>query len=58
MGRFAAIELAHRGAEVVVVGHTDTRGVAASIRARGSGAGSTLELHPRLRAGKSVEERV
>src|ERR671930_372022 len=40
MGRLAAIELARRGAEILVVGHHDTRGAAAvgAIRATGSRA--------------------
>ena len=40
MGRFAAIELARRGAEILVVGHNQARGVAAvdAIRATGSSA--------------------
>ena len=38
MGRFAAIELARRGADILVVGHNDARGAAAveAIRATGS----------------------
>src|SRR5262249_33310226 len=40
MGRFAAIELARRGAKVLVVGHNDARGAAAvdAIGATGSSA--------------------
>jgi NAD(P)-dependent dehydrogenase (short-subunit alcohol dehydrogenase family) len=40
MGRFAAIELARRGAEILVVGHHEARGAAAidAIRATGSSA--------------------
>ncbi len=37
MGRFAAIELARRGAEILVVGHNDARGVAAVEAMRGTG---------------------
>jgi NAD(P)-dependent dehydrogenase (short-subunit alcohol dehydrogenase family) len=40
MGRFAAIELGRRGAEILVVGHNDARGAAAveAIRANGGSA--------------------
>jgi NAD(P)-dependent dehydrogenase (short-subunit alcohol dehydrogenase family) len=40
MGRFAAVELARHGAEVLVVGHNEARGTAAvdAIRATGSSA--------------------
>src|SRR5215831_18196806 len=37
MGRFAAIELARRGAEVLVVGHHDARGAAAVDAIRDTG---------------------
>jgi NAD(P)-dependent dehydrogenase (short-subunit alcohol dehydrogenase family) len=37
MGRFAAIELARRGAEILVVGHNDARGAAAVEALRGTG---------------------
>src|SRR5260370_38501475 len=37
MGRFAAIELARRGAEILVVGHNDARGAAAVDAIRGTG---------------------
>jgi len=37
MWRFAAIELARRGAEILVVGHTDARGAAAVEAMRGTG---------------------
>jgi retinol dehydrogenase 14 len=38
MGRFAAIELARRGAQVLVVGHNEARGAAAVDAMRGTGA--------------------
>jgi NAD(P)-dependent dehydrogenase (short-subunit alcohol dehydrogenase family) len=44
MGRFAAIELARRGAEVLVVGHNRARGAAAVEAIRGAG-GSAEFLH-------------
>jgi NAD(P)-dependent dehydrogenase (short-subunit alcohol dehydrogenase family) len=44
MGRFAAIELARRGAEILVVGHNDARGTAAVEAIRGSGASAAF-LH-------------
>ena len=37
MGRFAAIELARLGAEILVVGHNDARGAAAVKAIRGTG---------------------
>jgi NAD(P)-dependent dehydrogenase (short-subunit alcohol dehydrogenase family) len=37
MGRFAAIELARRGAEILVVGHNEARGAAAVEAIRGTG---------------------
>lgn len=37
MGRFAAIEFARRGAEILVVGHNDARGAAAVDVIRGTG---------------------
>jgi NAD(P)-dependent dehydrogenase (short-subunit alcohol dehydrogenase family) len=37
MGRFAAIELARRGAEILVVGHHEARGAAAVEAIRGTG---------------------
>src|SRR5262249_34362245 len=37
MGRFAAIELARRGAAIIVVGHNDARGTAAVDAIRGNG---------------------
>ena len=37
MGRFAAIELARLGAEVLVVGHNEARGAAAAEAIRGTG---------------------
>ena len=38
MGRFAAIELARRGAEILVVGHHEARGATAVEAIRGTGA--------------------
>ena len=40
MGRFAAIELARRGAKILVVGHNESRGAAAveALRATGGSA--------------------
>ncbi len=37
MGRFAALELARRGAEILVVGHNEERGAAAVDAIRGTG---------------------
>ena len=37
MGRFAAIELARRGAEILLVGHNQARGEAAAEAIRGTG---------------------
>ena len=37
IGRFAAVELARRGAKIVVVGHNDARGAAAVEAIRGNG---------------------
>jgi NAD(P)-dependent dehydrogenase (short-subunit alcohol dehydrogenase family) len=37
MGRFAAIELARRGAEILVVGHNESRGASAVKGIRGDG---------------------
>jgi NAD(P)-dependent dehydrogenase (short-subunit alcohol dehydrogenase family) len=37
MGRFAAIELARRGAKILVVGHNESRGAAAVAAIRGTG---------------------
>ena len=42
MGRFAAIELARRGAEIIVVGHNRSRGEAAIQAIRGIGASATF----------------
>ncbi|HEX2646052.1 MAG TPA: SDR family NAD(P)-dependent oxidoreductase, partial [Candidatus Dormibacteraeota bacterium] len=37
MGRFAAVELARRGAKILIVGHNDVRGAAAVEAIRGLG---------------------
>src|SRR5919198_4773321 len=42
MGRFAAIELARRGAELLVVGHNEARGAAAVDAIRGVGGSATF----------------
>jgi NAD(P)-dependent dehydrogenase (short-subunit alcohol dehydrogenase family) len=44
MGRFAALELARLGAEILIVGHNQARGVAAVEAIRGTG-GSAQFLH-------------
>src|SRR5215469_8708508 len=53
MGRFAAIELARRGAEILVVGHNDARGAAAVEAMRGTG-GSAEFLHADMGNAKDV----
>jgi NAD(P)-dependent dehydrogenase (short-subunit alcohol dehydrogenase family) len=42
MGRFAAMELARRGAEILVVGHTEARGGAAVDAIRGTGGAAAF----------------
>jgi NAD(P)-dependent dehydrogenase (short-subunit alcohol dehydrogenase family) len=42
MGRFAAINLARRGAEILVVGHNDARGAAALDAMRGTGGSAAF----------------
>jgi NAD(P)-dependent dehydrogenase (short-subunit alcohol dehydrogenase family) len=42
MGRFAAIELARRGAHILVVGHNDARGAAAVDAIRGADGSATF----------------
>jgi NAD(P)-dependent dehydrogenase (short-subunit alcohol dehydrogenase family) len=44
MGRYASIELARRGAEILVVGHNEARGAAAVDALRGTGGAAEL-LH-------------
>jgi NAD(P)-dependent dehydrogenase (short-subunit alcohol dehydrogenase family) len=42
MGRYASIELARRGAEILVVGHNDARGAAAVDAMRGAGGSAAF----------------
>jgi NAD(P)-dependent dehydrogenase (short-subunit alcohol dehydrogenase family) len=42
MGRFAAIELARRGAQILIVGHNDARGAAAVEAISGSGGSAAF----------------
>jgi NAD(P)-dependent dehydrogenase (short-subunit alcohol dehydrogenase family) len=55
MGRFAAIELARRGAEILVVGHNDARGEAAVDAIRGTG-GSAAYLRADMGNAQDVCE--
>jgi len=55
MGHFAALELARRGAEVLIVGHNEARGTAAAKTIRGVGASADF-VRADLGAGSEVRE--